>query len=94
MKLAAAFAALTLAATLAAQVAGPANSGYQTEQQRKAVANGLADPARDEKQKPAVAIRQAGKAPAAKPVRTAEQKLLATRRLPPVPNANLLHRMQ
>jgi ubiquinone/menaquinone biosynthesis C-methylase UbiE len=50
---------LTLAAALAlhAQVAGQANSGYQTEQQRQSVAKGLADPARDEKQKPGELIR-------------------------------------
>ena len=58
------FAALILAgaltANLAAQVAGPANSGYQTEQQRKGVANGLADPARDEKQKPGELMRTMG----------------------------------
>ena len=52
--------AALLAGALSAQVAGPANSGYQTEQQRKAVANGLADPARDEKQKPGELIRAMG----------------------------------
>ena len=52
-----------LAGTGAAQVAGQANSGYQTEQQRKAVANGLADPARDEKQKPGELIRAMGLQP-------------------------------
>jgi len=50
MRIAGMFAVLTLAGTLAgtlaAQVAGQANSGYQTEQQRKGVAGGLADPAR------------------------------------------------
>ena len=48
------FLCITLAAAsaLPAQVAGQANSGYKTEEQRKGVANGLADPARDEKQKP------------------------------------------
>jgi ubiquinone/menaquinone biosynthesis C-methylase UbiE len=45
---------------LAAQVASQANSGYQTEDQRKAVAQGLADPARDEKQKPGELMRNAG----------------------------------
>jgi predicted methyltransferase len=56
------FAVLTvaLAAVGSAQVAGPANSGYQTEQQRKAVASGLADPARDEKQKPGELVRAMG----------------------------------
>jgi len=43
---------LTLAGGLSAQVASEANSGYKTPQQREAVAKGLADPARDEKQKP------------------------------------------
>jgi ubiquinone/menaquinone biosynthesis C-methylase UbiE len=46
------FALLALAGGLSAQVASQANSGYQTQQQREAVAKGLADPARDEKQKP------------------------------------------
>jgi ubiquinone/menaquinone biosynthesis C-methylase UbiE len=54
---------LLLAGTLAAQVAGQANSGYQTEQQRKSVASGLADPARDEKQKPGELIRAMGLQP-------------------------------
>jgi ubiquinone/menaquinone biosynthesis C-methylase UbiE len=48
------------AAVLGAQVASQANSGYQTEEQRKAVAQGLADPARDEKQKPGELMRNAG----------------------------------
>src|SRR5450631_345936 len=56
-------AGLLLACTLAAQVAGPANAGYQTEQQRKGVAGGLADPARDEKQKPGELIRAMGLQP-------------------------------
>src|ERR1017187_2729022 len=54
---------LLLACTLAAQVAGPANAGYQTEQQRKGVAGGLADPARDEKQKPGELIHAMGLQP-------------------------------
>jgi ubiquinone/menaquinone biosynthesis C-methylase UbiE len=49
--------ALFAALTLHAQVASQANSGYQTEQQRQNVAKGLADPARDEKQKPVDLIR-------------------------------------
>lgn len=53
----------TLNATLAAQVAAQANSGYQTEQQRKGVASGLADPARDAKQKPGELIRAMGLQP-------------------------------
>ena len=63
MKISGVLAGLVLAATLTAQVAGPANSGYQTEQQRKAVANGLADPARDEKQKPGELILAMGLQP-------------------------------
>ena len=67
MRIAGGFAALALAgllnATLAAQVAGQANTGYQTEQQRKAVASGLADPARDEKQMPGELIRAMGLQP-------------------------------
>src|SRR5437879_5413652 len=34
------------------QVAEPANRGYQTKEGRESVARGLADPQRDEKQKP------------------------------------------
>jgi ubiquinone/menaquinone biosynthesis C-methylase UbiE len=49
--------------TLHAQVASQANSGYQTEQQRQNVAKGLADPARDEKQKPGELIRAMGLQP-------------------------------
>jgi ubiquinone/menaquinone biosynthesis C-methylase UbiE len=52
MKRAGLVALLALAGGLSAQVASQANSGYQTPQQREAVAKGLADPARDEKQKP------------------------------------------
>jgi ubiquinone/menaquinone biosynthesis C-methylase UbiE len=51
---------LVLAGPMAAQVASQDNSGYQTEQQRKTVANGLADPARDAKQKPGELIRAMG----------------------------------
>jgi ubiquinone/menaquinone biosynthesis C-methylase UbiE len=71
MRIAAVFAGLLLAgllnvpisAPLAAQVAGQANSGYRTEQQRKGLAAGLADPARDEKQKPGELIRAMGLQP-------------------------------
>jgi ubiquinone/menaquinone biosynthesis C-methylase UbiE len=67
MRISGIFAGLVLAAAmtanLTAQVAGPANSGYQTEQQRKGVANGLADPARDAKQKPGELIRTMGLQP-------------------------------
>jgi predicted methyltransferase len=45
-------AVLALAAGLSAQVATQANSTYQTAEGRKSVAKGLADPARDAKQKP------------------------------------------
>ena len=48
------------AAGLSAQVAGQANAGYKTEQQRQGVAKGLGDPARDEKQKPGELIRAMG----------------------------------
>src|SRR4051795_10566964 len=63
MKTAVLLAAVILSASLPAQVAGPANAGYQTEQQRKGVASGLADPARDEKQKPGDLIRAMGLQP-------------------------------
>jgi ubiquinone/menaquinone biosynthesis C-methylase UbiE len=54
---------LGLAGSIGAQVASQANSGYQTEQQRKTVASGLADPARDAKQKPGELIRAMGLQP-------------------------------
>ena len=63
MRIAGAFAGLVLAGALGAQVAGQANSGYRTEQQRKGLAAGLADPARDEKQKPGELIRAMGLQP-------------------------------
>ena len=44
--------ALALAAMLHAQVATQANSGYQTPEGRSSVAKGLADPNRDQRQKP------------------------------------------
>jgi ubiquinone/menaquinone biosynthesis C-methylase UbiE len=51
----------TLACTvLSAQVAKQANSTYQTEDGRKSVAKGLADPARDEKQKPRELVQAMG----------------------------------
>jgi ubiquinone/menaquinone biosynthesis C-methylase UbiE len=52
MKPIAILAVLVCACGLSAQVAKQANSTYQTEEGRKQVAAGLADPARDEKQKP------------------------------------------
>jgi ubiquinone/menaquinone biosynthesis C-methylase UbiE len=54
---------MLFAGALSAQVAGSANSGYQTEQQRKSVASTLSDPARDEKQKPGELIRAMGLQP-------------------------------
>jgi len=60
MKCAGILAILAAAGGLSAQVASQANSGYQTEEQRQNVAKGLADPARDEKQKPMELIRDAG----------------------------------
>ena len=63
MKKVGVFALLTLAGGLAAQVASEANSGYQTQQQREAVAKGLADPARDEKQKPRELLKAMGVQP-------------------------------
>ena len=53
-------AALVLAGTLSAQVAGQANSGYQTETGRKAVANGLGAPGREQTQKPGLLIHEMG----------------------------------
>jgi len=57
------FVALALAGGLSAQVASQANSGYQTQQQRQSVAKGLADPARDERQKPRELIKAMGLEP-------------------------------
>lgn len=57
------FLALSAAIALHAQVATQANSGYQSEQQRQNVAKTLADPARDEKQKPGELIRAMGLQP-------------------------------
>lgn len=50
--------ALALAGTLAAQVASQANSGYQTPQQRKALAANLGSPERDATEKPGVLVRE------------------------------------
>jgi ubiquinone/menaquinone biosynthesis C-methylase UbiE len=60
MKPNAIFAVLACACGLSAQVATQANSTYQTEQGRKQVAAGLADPARDEKQKPRELVQAMG----------------------------------
>ncbi len=54
----AAIASLAFAATLAAQVAGQANSGYKTPQQRQSVAASLGSPERDTTEKPGVLIRE------------------------------------
>jgi predicted methyltransferase len=53
-------ATLALAAGLQAQVATQANSTYQTPEGRKSVAAGLADPARDQKQKPQELVEAMG----------------------------------
>jgi ubiquinone/menaquinone biosynthesis C-methylase UbiE len=42
------------------QVAGDANSGYRTEEQRQNVAKTLGDPGRDQTQKPGELVRDAG----------------------------------
>lgn len=60
MRLRAACLSVAMVAGLCAQVATQANSGYQSEKQRQDVAKGLADPARDEKQKPGELMRAAG----------------------------------
>jgi len=66
MKRIAIMAALACAGVLSApgvlygQVATQANSTYQTEQGRKSVAAGLADPARDERQKPRELVQAMG----------------------------------
>ena len=44
--------AMAMAGAMAAQVAQQANSGYQTEEARKSLANSLADPSREQTQKP------------------------------------------
>jgi ubiquinone/menaquinone biosynthesis C-methylase UbiE len=51
---------LVVAGTLSAQVAGQANSGYQTEEQRKQVAANLAAADRDERQKPKELVEAMG----------------------------------
>jgi predicted methyltransferase len=55
--------ALALTAGLSAQVATNANSGYKTEEQRKAVAQTLANPERDTVQKPGKLVREMGVKP-------------------------------
>lgn len=63
MRTIAVFGALALAAGLSAQVAGEANSGYKTEQQRQGVAKSLANPERDNVQKPGQLVRDMGVRP-------------------------------
>src|ERR1022692_239467 len=58
-----AIAMMALAGTLAAQVAQQANSGYQTEAARQSVAKSLADPGRDQTQKPGQLVAVMGLQP-------------------------------
>jgi ubiquinone/menaquinone biosynthesis C-methylase UbiE len=63
MKTIAVLGALALVSALSGQVAADANSGYKTEQQRQGVAKGLANPERDNIQKPAQLVREMGVRP-------------------------------
>ena len=54
---------LLLAGGLSAQVANGANAGYKTPEGRKAVAQGLADPARDQSMRPAQLTAEMGLKP-------------------------------
>jgi ubiquinone/menaquinone biosynthesis C-methylase UbiE len=54
------FATLVLAGTVSAQVAGPANAGYRTPQQRQNIAAGLGNPERDQQQKPGQLVHDMG----------------------------------
>jgi len=56
----AALAALSFAANLPAQIAGAANSGYKTAEQRQSVAAGLSSPERDQAQKPGQLVHDMG----------------------------------
>jgi ubiquinone/menaquinone biosynthesis C-methylase UbiE len=51
---------LALAGALSAQVAGQANSGYKTPEQRQGVAATLGNPTRDDTQKPGQLVRDMG----------------------------------
>ena len=51
---------LALAGALFAQVAGQANSGYKTPEQRQNVANTLGNPERDQQQKPGQLVHDMG----------------------------------
>jgi predicted methyltransferase len=53
-------AVLAFAAALSAQVAGPANAGYKTPEQRQSLAAGLGSPERDQTQKPGQLVRLMG----------------------------------
>ena len=57
MRILAIWGVLALACAAHAQVAQEANSGYQTPEQRKTVANSLADPKREETQRPGQLVR-------------------------------------
>ena len=63
MKKIAILAALALAAGLGAQVATKANAGYQTPEDRQKVAKTLADPKRDQQQRPGQLMAQMGLKP-------------------------------
>lgn len=63
MRIAGVLAALALAAGLSAQVATDANSRYKTEEQRKNIAQSLANPERDALQKPGKLVHDAGVKP-------------------------------
>jgi ubiquinone/menaquinone biosynthesis C-methylase UbiE len=54
------FAFLALAGALSAQVAGQANSGYKTPEQRQGVASTLGNPERDQQQKPGQLVHDMG----------------------------------
>jgi ubiquinone/menaquinone biosynthesis C-methylase UbiE len=55
--------ALLVAAALSAQVATKANAGYQTPEDRSKVAKSLADPKRDQQQRPQMLMNQMGLKP-------------------------------
>jgi len=63
MRLAGTIAALALVVGLSAQVATNANSGYQTAEQRQGLAKSLANPERDNTQKPGKLVRDMGVQP-------------------------------
>ena len=63
MRMRALLATLLFTGMLQAQVAGQANTSYQTEQGRKSIAASLANPERDAMQRPGVLIREMGLQP-------------------------------